>query len=1071
MWMRYPSISPDGKYICFTFKGDLYKVAATGGIAQQLTFHKAHDYMPVWSNDGGQITFASDRYGNFDVFVMSANGGQATRLTYHSTNEVPYTFTSDDKQILFGGARQDAVNHRQYPTGSQPEIYTIPVKGGRVDQLWTLPAENLQFNKAGNKILYHDKKGGENDWRKHHKSGIARDIWMYDMATKSHTQLTLKADEDRNPVFASDDKSYFYLSEVSGTFNVYKGSINNGKESVKITNFNLHPVRFLSISDEDVLCYGYHGNIYTQKEGSDPKKVEIKIITQDVSNSDSYIKINGGVQEMEISPNGKEIAVIAQGEVFITSIDGQMTKRVTTTASQERFISYDNEGKAIYYARENKGKWGIYKSTITRKEEPFFFASTILKEEEVLVNNNENYMPKISPDGKKIAYIENRKTLKVLSLVDKTTKTLMTSGELFHMRDGDKYFMWSPDSKWLLADYSPTMSNNELVLLSADGSEKMRNLTKSAYSDMRGKWVNEGKQILWMSNRDGLKSFATSGGSQMDIYTSFFTKDAWDKFNLSKEEYDLFKELEKITKENKKKEEEKKAASLVTVPDKNTKGSAKVKSSPAVKDTIKKDTSVKNIVFDWEDFEKRKAKLTIHSSLLSDAVLSKDGEKLYYLARFEKDINLWTTDLRTKETKMLIKLEARSGQLRWDNKNENLYLLSDGSISKLDLDKSSSKSIKIAGDMPMDEVAARVSMFEHVWIKNQGSFYISTMHGVDWPKMYTEYSPFVKNLGNSHEFAELLAEMLGELNVSHSGARYSTSMPNSDETASLGIFMDYSYTGQGIKIAEIIKSGPLDKAHVTIKKGDIITSIDGVTLSNEIDHASYLNQKRDKFIALGVGSELVTVKPMSLGDESRLLYQRWVKLNQDEVEKLSNGRLGYVHIPGMSDGPFRNVYDEMMGKFHDKEGIVVDTRFNGGGDLVSDLAMFFTGQKFITYANEEREVGYEPTFRWIKPTIALINEAQYSDGHCFSCGYQDLKIGKTVGMPVPGTCSFASWEMLPDGIRWGTVPISAKNIKGEWMENNETVPDVKVKNMPGKIDAGVDQQLEKAVEEMLKDIK
>ena len=159
------------------------------------------------------------------------------------------------------------------------------------------------------------------------------------------------------------------------------------------------------------------------------------------------------------------------------------------------------------------------------------------------------------------------------------------------------------------------------------------------------------------------------------------------------------------------------------------------------------------------------------------------------------------------------------------------------------------------------------------------------------------------------------------------------------------------------------------------------------------------------------------------------------------------------------------------GKYFEKEGVVVDTRFNGGGDLVADLAMFFTGERFITYATENREVGYEPTFRWTKPTLAMFNESNYSDGHCFACGYTDLKIGKTVGMPTPGTCSFAGWEMLPDGGRWGMVPISAKDKSGNWMENNETKPQFQVKNMPGQIDKGKDQQLEKAVEELMKDVK
>ena len=1069
LWMRYPSVSPDGQSICFTYKGDIFKVSSKGGKAQQLTFHQAHDYMPVWSNDGKKLAFTSDRYGNFDVFVMSAEGGEATRLSYHSANEYANAFTHDDKSVIFSAARQDAANHRQYPTGSQPEVYTVPVKGGKVDLAFTIPGELINVSKNGRSWVYQDKVTGENDWRKHQKSSNAKNIWLYDTQTKVHLPITNSKDDERNPVFAPDETHIYYLSETDSTFNVFKRSLREDAVPVRISNFKMHPVRFLSISEDGMLCYGYHGAIYTQKEGQAPVKVNIEIISQKAVNNESYIKINGGVQEMEISPNGKEIAIIARGEVFVTSVDGQLTKRITNTPQQERFLSFDNEGKNIYYSREHEGKWGIFKSSIVRKEEPFYFASTLLREEPVLVNANENYMPKVSPDGKKIAFIENRKTLKVYNLQSKELKTLLTSSELFHMGDGDQYFTWSPDSKWLLANYNPTMANSEIVLLDASGKEKMRNLSKSGYDDVRAKWVNEGKQMLWMSNREGLKSFATSGGSQMDVFASFFTKDAWDKFNLTKDEYDLYKELEKINKENSKKDADKKQIPATT-PATNQK--KKNQSSTTVLDTIKKDTTPdKTIKFEWDDFEKRRARLTIHSSTLSDAVLSKDGEKLYYLARFEKDINLWSTDLRTKETKMAVKLDARSAQLRWDSKSENLYLLSDGNISKIDLDKGSTKSIKIAGDMTLDEDAARQSMFDHVWIRNQGTFYTTKMHGIDWLKMKTEYQPYASSCGNSHEFAELLAEMLGELNVSHSGARYTTNMPNADETASLGIIADHTYAGQGIKIEEIIKGGPLDKANVKIKKGDIITSIDGVQITNDIDHAFFLKHKKDKFVAIGVGNEYYTVKPVSLAEEGRLLYHRWVKINQDEVDKLSNGQLGYVHIPGMSDGPYRNVYDEMMGKFHDKKGVIVDTRFNGGGDLVSDLAMFFTGKKYITYATEEREVGYEPTFRWTKPTLALINEAQYSDGHCFACGYRDLKIGKMVGMPVPGTCSFASWEMLPDGTRWGTVPVSAKDINGQWMENNQAFPDITIKNMPGKIDNGIDQQLQKAVEVLLSDLK
>ncbi|AFL85695.1 periplasmic protease [Belliella baltica DSM 15883] len=1052
-WLRYSAISPDASKIAFTYKGDLYTVPTAGGKATQLTFHEAHDFMPVWSKDSQKIAFASDRYGNFDVFIMEADGGSAERLTYHSTDEMPYTFSADGQTVIFGGVRQDLAEHRQYPTGSQPELYQVPAKGGRVDQVWTLPAEYVKVSADGKRMIYHDKKGGENEWRKKHQSAITRDIWVFDSETKSHKMLTSFGGEDRNPVFAPGEKDIYYLSEENGSFNVFKMNMENPSQKSALTELKDFPVRFLSIADNGTMSFSYDGELYTLKEGESPKKVEVAIKTQQITNSDSFITINGGVREMSISPDGKEIAFIARGEVFVTSVDGSLTKRITNTPEQEQFVQFAPDGKSIVYASERDSKWTIYQAKKVRdKEEPFFFASTLIEEEPLVSNEFDNYQPLLSPDGKKLAYIEARRNLKILDLAAKTTVTLMGPEQLMHMRDGDQYFNWSPDSKWLLASYRPTMANGEVVLLDATGKKPMENLTQSGYGDSSPKWVNGGKQMLWFSNRDGLKSFATSGGAQNDVYTLFFTKDAFEKFSLSKEDYDLMKEVEKANKGSEEKKDDK-------------------------KDEKKEDKKVEELKFDWEDLKERKARLTIHSSSLGDAVLDKDGEKLYYLARFEKGMNLWSTDLRTKETKMELKLDGGNGSLEWDKEMKNLYLLSGGSIAKITNNGTKRETIKISGEMSMDTEAERAHLFEHVKNRTKGVFYTPDMHGVDWDALTTSYEKYLPHIGNGYEFAEMLSEMIGELNVSHAGGRFSRRVTQADATASLGVFMDYSHKGPGIKIAEIIKGSPLDKSNINVKAGMIIEKVDGELISEDKDVAEYFNRKADKFTLLEVidpsnnSRQQITVKPISIGEENRLLYSRWVKKNQEEVEKLSGGKLGYVHIPGMSDGPYRNTYEEMMGKFHDKEGVIVDTRFNGGGDLVADLAMFFTGEKFITYATEDRDLGYEPTFRWTKPTLAMFNEANYSDGHCFACGYTDLNIGKTVGMPTPGTCSFAGWESLPDGTRWGVVPVSAKNKAGEWMENNETAPQFQVKNMPGKIDKGVDQQLEKAVEELLKDVK
>lgn len=1054
-WVRYPVISPNGENIAFTYKGDLYKVPSVGGEATRLTFHTAHDYKPVWSNDSQSIAFASDRFGNFDIFVMPAMGGKATRLTFHSTNEEPYTFDNNDQSVLFKAQRMDTNSHRQHPTERQAELYSVPVQGGRVAQILTVPAEDVQLSSNGKQLIYHDNKGFENPWRKHHRSSITRDIWTYNMNSGKHNKITEFNGEDRNPIYSDNDNTIYYLSEESGSFNVHSLKLNRPSSNKQLTEFSLHPVRFLS-KGGNTLAFGYHGDVYTMRENAQPKKVPISIRTQDSVNSITAEAVNGDISEMAVSSNGKELAFISHGEVFVSSKDGAFTKQITHSAAQEASVSFDPEGNYLVYAAERGGKWSIYKSQKARVAEPFFYAATLLNEETLISNDKDNYLPKLSPDGKKLAYIEDRKTLKVMDLESKQTNTLIGPDKMIHMRDGDQQFSWSPDSQWILFEYNKLLNNADIALVHASGNEAMKVIVPSGYYDSQPTWANQGKQILWMSNRDGLKSYATSGRTENDVYSMFFTQEDWDKFNLSEDDFALMTAIDEAAKAEKEDAESDSESEQKETDD----------------DT---DKAPEMLTIEWDDLDERTAKLTIHSSSLADAVLNKDGSKLYYLSRFEDEFDLWETDLRTQETKKAISLGASNGSLLWDKDMETLYLLSDGRMSTLDPSNGTSEGISIKAEVEIDQVAVRLESFEHVWLRTAKVFYEPSFHGIDWPKMREEYRPKVSQVSNGHEYTELLSEMIGELNVSHAGAGYRASAPNADATASLGIFHDYKYTDDGIKVTEIIKGGPLDKAKYDLEPGMVIEKIDGEVISANMDFAKLLNKKSGKFVLLDIRDNKgevsqITMKPISLSEENDLLYKRYVKINEQEVLEKSNGRLGYVHIPGMSDGPYRNIYNDMMGRFFDKKAMVVDTRFNGGGDLVADLAMFFTGEPFLTYAIEGKVVGGEPTSRYTKPVIALFNESMYSDGHCYASGYTDLKLGKSVGMPVPGTCSFAGWEGLPLGGYWGVVPISAKNKKGEWLENNQTHPDIEVRNEPGVVDFGKDQQLERAIKELLKTV-
>lgn len=1053
LWLRYPAISPDGETILFNYQGDIYKVNANGGDAIKLTSNTAYDYRPVWSPDGNTIAFSSDRYGNFDIFTIPSKGGQAKRLTFHSGADKANSFTPDGKFIIFSGNIQDVRTNYQFPSGGLSELYKVPIEGGRVKRILSTPALDAVYNKDGSILLYHDWKGYEDDYRKHHISAVTRDVWKYETLSGKHTKLSSFEGENRNPVLASDGNDYYYLSEqFDSNFNVCKASLSNPNDITQVTNFENHPVRFLSISNDDVLCFGYDGEIYTKTKNGEPQKVNIKINADYQTNPLEYQKLSSGATEMDVSPDGKEIVFVVRGEVYVTSVDYKTTKRITNTPEQERSVSFSPDGKAILYASEKNGSWNIYQTKLQQEEEKNFTLSTVLKEEAIIEIPEETFQPSYSPDGKEVAFLYERTTLKVINLETKEIRTILDGKYNYSYADGDQWYQWSPDGKWFLATYTPFhLFSNEVALIDAQGKQEIINLTKSGYSDSKPKWMMKGNTMIWFNDRQGMRSHG-SWGSEDDVYGLFLNKKAFDQFNLTKEESELFEENgeKKDDKENEDKKDKK-------------------------KDTEEK---IEDIEIDLKNIEDRKVRLTIHSSNLADAIMTPDGKKLYYLSRFEKGYDLWMHNFKEQKTKLVTKLEAKGGTLEIDKKGENIFVFADGNMFKIATKDHKKKNITYTADFQLDKYAEKEYLFEHTWRQMKKKFYVTNMHHVDWDYYKKEYKKFLPHITNNYDFADLLSEMLGELNASHTGSGYRYNDPNGDNTASLGVIYDFNYTGNGLKIEEVIDKGPLIKADSKIKAGVIIEKIDGNPIVASQDFYQLLNHKVGKNTLLSLldpqskDKWTEVVKPITLRDENQLLYNRWVEIMRKETDRLSNGRLGYVHVRGMNSASFRQVYEDVFGKYPDKEGIVIDTRFNGGGWLHDDLAVLFSGKEYVTYVPREQKFGHDPMARWTKKSILLMSESNYSDAHAFPYVYSTLKIGKTVGMPVPGTMTAVWWETLQDNsLYFGMPQVGSVDINGNYLENQQLEPDFKVQQDFDIITKGRDQQLEKAVQELLNELK
>jgi Tol biopolymer transport system component/C-terminal processing protease CtpA/Prc len=1051
LWIRYPSISPDGKQIVFSYKGDLYKVSSAGGNALPLTLHTAHDYMPVWSHDGKWIAFASDRFGNFDVYVIPSEGGDAKRLTYNSSTDLPYDFSPDDKKVIFGAIRNDPASSVRFPTNSTfRKLYSVPSSGGRSILISAAGMDLAHYNKGGDKIIFQDSKGLEDPWRKHHTSSVTKDIWIYDLKTNNYKKVSSFEGEDREPVFGADDQSWYYLSEKNGNQNLFKVSSSGEKQ---ITNFKNNPVRFLSRANNGTLCFTYDGEMYTLNDGGDAKKVNVNIISESKSNTERFVPINGGATEFTASPNGKEIAFVFRGEVFVTAVEGGITKRITNTPYQERNVEFAPDGRTLYYAAERSGGWDIMKANINRKEEPYFYTSTVIDETPVIATDKEEFAPDVSPDGKEIAYLEERNILKVYNIDKKTTRTVIPAGQNFSYADGDQSFSWSPDSKWIAAQSSKgNFGASEIVLYKTDGTDVGTDVTASGFGDVGQQWTLNGKALLWLSDRQGKHPLAYQGASEYDIYAMFFDKDTYDRFKLNKEDYALLKEREEKDKADTSKKTDTALARKLKEPFK----------------------------MDITDLDTRKIRLTTSSVNLSDYRMSPTGDKLFYTARYEQGFDLWVIDPRTRELKTVAKLGANNASLDMTKDGKTLFVLSDGRISKVETESGKVTPVTINGEMVLNEGEEREYIFNHAWRQFKKKFYDPKLHGVDWDMYRKTYAKFLPHIADNYDFRELLSEMLGEVNASHTGGRYSPQPVNADATASLGLLYDETNAGNGLVISEVISGGPLDKANSKIRAGQTIVKIDGESITADIDWAKLLNRKANRNVLISVYDPATktnfdeVVKPITVGDENTLLYRRWSNKMRDMVDKISGGKVGYVHVQSMNDNSYRNVYSDVLGKNFDKDALIVDTRFNGGGWLHEDLSDFLSGKEYIKFSPYGfPSGGGEPINKWSKPSCVVVNEGNYSDAHTFPYAYRAKGIGKLIGMPVPGTSTSVWWETQIDPtVVFGIPMIANIGVKeNRALENFQLEPDIKVANEYNKVLNGEDQQIEAAVKEMLKEIK
>lgn len=1034
LWMRGGAISPDGNTIAFSYMGNIYTVSAQGGQARQLTTTDSYEGHPMWSPDGSQLAFCSNREGSMDVFVMSAEGGKAQRVTTHSFNEYPAGWLNADT-LLIRRAGNPTVSELTFPGSTFTRLYKVAKSGGRQTLFSAISMDHISLAADG-RILYNNVKGYEDPWRKHHTSSIARDIYMKDGS--SYKRMTTFAGEDRNPVWAPDGKGYYYLSEQDGTFNVYHATFSGARK--QLTHFKGNPVRYLTISNNGILSFAYDGELYTLSPGGGkPSRVDVKISTD--IDPDKVIRslTTRGATYVSVSPKGKDVAFILNGDVYVTTMDFSTTKQITQTPERERRVDFRPDGRAVVYDSERGGIWSIYESEMVNNKETVMTYCTEIREKRLTDGVTTSFQPQYSPDGKKIAYLQNREAVCVMNLKSGKIVTAMDAKYAYSYSDGDQYFTWSPDSKWLLANYmgSGGWNNVDVALLDAEGKKEPMNLTQSGYSDSHPRWILGGKAMIFSSDRAGYRSHG-SWGAENDVYITFFDAEAYNKFRMNKEDRALLEESEK---EKGKKDEK--------------------------KDSTAKEKKPEPLKLQLENLDDRTMRLTMRSTRVSDAVMNNEGTRLYYLAPHNGNMALWIRDFLEERTELKMqRIDAYS--LHPDKSGNNCYFIGQGgTLCKLDLNTASIKTIPFEAFTVTQPAKTQAYNFEHIWRQTKEKLYDPAMNGADWDRLYTTYKRYLPHINNGYDFAEMASELLGELNVSHTGCRYHASSSRLP-VAQLGILVDDTYQGEGIKVAEILSGGPLD-VNNKVKSGSIITSIDGQSISAGADYYPLLAGKAGKATRLTVKGEKkeIVVRPISWARQEELLYKRWVRRNEHMVDSLSQGRLAYVHIEAMNAASFHEFYKNLLSeKNRVRDAVIVDTRHNGGGWLHNDVCIALSGKSYSRFTPRGKFIGNDPFDRWVKPSCMLVCEDNYSNAHGTPWLYKEMGIGKLIGAPVPGTMTAVWWENI-GSYTFGIPQVGTKDNRGNYLENQQLNPDIECYITPEDMLRGNDTQIQTAVRELL----
>jgi tricorn protease len=1008
---RTPDISPDGKQIAFSYLGDIWTVEAIGGVARPVTMHEAHDINPVFSPDGKWLAFSSNRHGQYDVFVVPAVGGKPRRLTFDSAPDMVNGWTPDGKHIVFSSSRGT-----EFPANLN--CYLVPFEGGSESRMPLFEAKEAHVSPVGGVVAF--VRGPGTWYRRGYRGSSNDDIWIAGLDGASQKRLTTFDGQDGAPMWAPDGRKLYYVSEigsVAGCANIVAQNLAPGNTAeggfLRLTTHTEDTVRRARISaNGEWIVYECGADLWVvgTKLGSPPRKLAIEVNADDKSNTERTVVFSKDATEFALNPDEDAAVICVQGELFLTKIPDG-GKATRLTDSP----AFDH---AASFSPD--GKSVIFLSDRTGHEDIYLLEADDPEHSEFTKAHKFKVKRLTNSPEAEVAPTFSPKGDRVAYLRSGKLWTMKPDGTDQKVLAGEAQvfdYDWSPDGRMIVFARMDGSFASELFIVPTDGSAAPRNITRYATYNGDVSWSKTGNKIGFIGQRRGM-------------YAPY----------------------------------------VLSLQKPGAPGSAGE--------------------IDWDDIHLRADRA---AGMSADSVsISPNGVQIAFRHTSNGD-DLWVANSNGSNVSRVTTSGQAPRYIRWAKKTGGLIYFLNGAGELRSVRAPSvfpGFSTTTAGEPNRVNFQAKMTvrrdeefseMFVQCWRALSDSFYDVKHHGTDWNTVRAKFQPLVGHVAQREDLYALISLMLGELNASHLGISGRLPTPN-EWTADLGLIFDESHRGPGLKVAEVLKHGPADKRGLNIKAGDIVLAIDRVELTPKVNVSQLLNNKTGEGVLLDVTSDpkdpkakrRVEVIGASRDRISQLMYERWVRHNTDAVAKASGGKFGYIHIPSMDDAGLEVFVRSLYSDHFDKEAVVIDVRYNGGGFTHDQVLNYLSGKEHTYF--RQRDGGEGLVLRnydrkWTKPVVVLTNNRSYSDAEIFPHAFRALGLGKVVGQATGGFVIGTTSTRLIDGSTFRLPRTGVFTNKGVNMEKQGVIPDVAVEITPEDWAKGLDMQLLKAVEVVGDDVR